>query len=141
MEKFSHSKTMLIEDNEIDTFIAERILKNVGFKGEIIISNSVVTAINLLEELLKQSENIPSLIFLDLVLPLHDGFYFLEKFNDLFINEEFQPEIIILTACFNPDQKAHLLNNDFVTGYFDKPLTNDIVLSLLSSKYQLNFSL
>ena len=120
MKKLSHDKIMLIEDNEIDVFIVERILKNVGFKGEIITSNSVLTALNLLEELLKNNESLPSLIFLDIVLPVHDGFYFLEKFNDLFINEEFKPEIIILTASFNPDQKTHLLNKDFVTAYWIK---------------------
>lgn len=138
MKKLSHAKIMLIEDHEIDTFIAEKTFFNAGFNGEIIKPASVLAAINILDELLKQNESIPSLIFLDLVLPLHDGFYFLEKFNDLFINTEFKPEIIILTASFNPDQKTHLLNNDLVTAYFDKPLTHDIALAVLSSKYQFN---
>ena len=138
MNKFSHSKIMLIEDNEIDTFIAEKILKSVGYKGEIVRLRSVLAGLNFLDELLKENESIPSLIFLDIVLPIYDGFYFLEKISSLLINTGFTSEIVILTASCDPDQKTNLLNSNWVTAYFDKPLTHDIALALLSSKYQLN---
>jgi CheY-like chemotaxis protein len=138
MKKLSDAKIMLIEDNQIDTFIAEKIFLNAEFRGEIIKCASVLAALNILDELLKQNESVPSIILLDLVLPLNDGFYFLEKFTHLFVEEKFKPEIVVLTAGINPDQKTQLLNNDCVTAYFNKPLTHDITTALLSSNYHLN---
>ena len=116
---------MLIDDNEVDNFINSKILKGSLFAENIFIHTSAKSALEYLqnlqgEEIMKKS--IPELIFLDVDMPVHDGFSFLSDFEALNENLRKETKIVMLTNSINPLDTERAKNNPFVTGYLNKPL-------------------
>ncbi len=81
MSKFRN--VLLVDDNEIDNFINERIITSSSFCEHVIVRNSADGALNYLKEIAGSSDKIPDIIFLDLNMPVKDGFGFLEDFSKL----------------------------------------------------------
>lgn len=129
---------LIIDDNEIDLFIGTRVLNNCGFKNKIATCNSISGSLSLLNEALNQNKNIPSLILLDVIMPQYDIFYFLEKFDELFIATELKPNIIVYSASLSSNHKEKLMLHPSVIDYIDKPLTHEYVKACVMSKYYMN---
>jgi CheY-like chemotaxis protein len=110
---------LLIDDNEIDIFIHKKVLENQGVVNNIL----TFTTITAVLAFLKQSNNTPHLIFLDIHFPLMDGFEFLDKLDELKIERKYI-EVFILSASVDPllRQKAKERN---CAGFIEKPLTID----------------
>ena len=76
---------MLIDDSNVDNFINEKVLKQSNFAKDVYVHSTVISALEFLKNLEETSEKaslelIPSYIFLDINLPMWDGFYFLDEF-------------------------------------------------------------
>src|SRR5687767_9557728 len=75
-------KVMLVDDNSTDNFIHERILKATGFSDDIIIKNSGKSGLEYLEKNKDNTAALPDIIFLDINMPIVDGFSFLFEFEN-----------------------------------------------------------
>ena len=123
---------MLIDDNTIDNFINERIIRNQFFSDNILVHTNVSSALEYFANI-KKMKNIspvliPDYIFLDINMPLMDGWGFLQGFEKL--NLPFDCKIIVLTASVNPADEGKAKSYKNVVGFFSKPLS-DAVLELL----------
>src|SRR6185295_7058648 len=78
-----YKKVMVIDDNEIDRYIAERYIKKYGFADEVILKESAKQALQYLKANQHRPEELPNLIFLDIRMPEIDGFGFLEQYREL----------------------------------------------------------
>ena len=77
---------MLVDDNDTDNFISKRIIEITKFSNRVEVKSSGKGALDYLKEHESEAENLPSIIFLDINMPVVDGFVFLyefEKFNDV----------------------------------------------------------
>lgn len=107
----------LIDDNDIDNFISRKVLEKCGLTN-ILTFTSTTTAL----QHLTQTKDFLQFILLDLVLPIMDGFEFLDELAKLKIAR--QPIVIcVLTTSVNPAdrEKARQKNCAFI----EKPLTAD----------------
>jgi CheY-like chemotaxis protein len=76
-----------------------------------------------LREFQSDADNLPSIIFLDINMPIVDGFVFLyefEKFGELVRNK---CKVIILSSSDNKRDIDKIVNNNFVIKFITKPLT------------------
>lgn len=114
---------MLVDDNDTDNFISKRIIEITKFSKGVEVKNSGKTALDYLKENQHAIEKIPSLIFLDINMPIVDGFVFLyefEKFNELVRNK---CKVIILSSSDNKRDIDKIVNNNHVIKFITKPLT------------------
>ncbi|MDH5474160.1 MAG: response regulator [Cyclobacteriaceae bacterium] len=114
---------MLVDDNDTDNFISKRIIEITKFANEVEVKNSGKKALDYLRENENNEEKLPNLIFLDINMPIVDGFVFLyefEKFNDLIKNK---CKVIILSSSDNKRDIDKIVNNDHVIRFITKPLT------------------
>lgn len=74
---------LLIDDDDVCNFIMLRTLKIIASDLEILTAKNGKEAINLLKDLFTANIKIPSIIFLDINMPVMDGFVFLEAYKNM----------------------------------------------------------
>ncbi|HMT28892.1 MAG TPA: response regulator [Bacteroidia bacterium] len=121
MPKFRN--VLLVDDNEIDNFINERIILSSKFSENVVVRNSADAALKYLKELSSQDAVIPEFIFLDLNMPVKDGFGFLEDFDKLDEKIKKTAKVVVLSSSISPDDINKASTNPFVFKYINKPLS------------------
>ena len=114
---------MLVDDNDTDNFISKRIIEITKFAQRVEIKNSGKSALQYLEQEQNTPENLPNLIFLDINMPIVDGFVFLfefEMFPDAVKNK---CKIVILSSSDNKQDIKKIVDNEHVIKFITKPLT------------------
>lgn len=127
-QKFS--LVMLVDDNDTDNFISKRIIEITKFAKNVEIKNSGKSALEYLEEHKEEVEKLPDIIFLDINMPIVDGFVFLyefEKFTDIVKNK---CKVIILSSSDNKRDIDKIVNNDHVIKFVTKPLTENALAEI-----------
>jgi CheY-like chemotaxis protein len=114
---------MLVDDNDTDNFISKRIIEITKFAKRVEVKGSGKAALDYLRENQNSTDNLPSLIFLDINMPIVDGFVFLyefEKFNEIVRTK---CKVIILSSSDNKRDIDKIVNNNHVIKFITKPLT------------------
>lgn len=114
---------MLVDDNDTDNFISKRIIEITKFANRVEVKNSGKSALDYLRENQDNVDELPNLIFLDINMPIVDGFVFLyefEKFNDTIKDK---CKVIILSSSDNKRDIDKIVNNNHVIKFITKPLT------------------
>jgi len=114
---------MLVDDNETDNFISKRIIEITKFAKRVEVKNSGKSALDYLKENQSSPDELPNIIFLDINMPIVDGFVFLyefEKFSEVVRNK---CKVIILSSSDNKRDIDKIVNNNHVIKFITKPLT------------------
>ncbi len=121
-----HKTVMLIDDNDIDNFINEKMIKAYSFASNVYVHSSAKSALEFLTNLetLKAypAELIPAYIFLDINMPIMDGFYFLEQFQKYSAKFKASIKIVMLTTSANQSDIDRVKPFKNVVGFLNKPL-------------------
>lgn len=116
---------MLVDDNDTDNFISRRIIEITNFAQEVIIKNSGKGALEYLEENKDDADKLPDIIFLDINMPIVDGFVFLYEFEKFSSFVKNKCKVIILSSSDNKRDIDKIVNNENVIKFITKPLTEN----------------
>jgi CheY-like chemotaxis protein len=116
------SKVMIVDDNPIDQLITEYILKFKYNKGDIIVMTSANDALNYLALHENSPEELPSLIFLDLDMPVMNGFDFLQRFKEYADEVKEGCRIVVVTASEAKADIEKMKSDPYVSKLVSKPL-------------------
>lgn len=122
---------MLVDDNEIDLFIAAKAISNSGFKGKIATYTSGAAALKELVEGSNSPDGIPELIFLDIQMPDMNGFEFLEEFKRLDAAIRNNIRVVMLTSSADSNDMKRAIEEPAVKKFMNKPLTSVQVIETL----------
>ena len=118
-----YKNVLLIDDNEIDNFINERIIATSFFAQNIIVKKSAQDALVYLKEI-DEVGQLPDIIFLDLNMPVMDGFGFLEEFARLDEKIKKHCKVVVLSSSISPEDIDRASANPHVYKYLNKPLSD-----------------
>jgi CheY-like chemotaxis protein len=121
----SYKICLLIDDNYIDNFVTSRLLENSKFADSVVVHQSSAEAI----EALREGRIAPDVIFLDLRMPVMDGFEFLQEYEKLDIAKE-GVKIFMLSSSLDPTDLRRSLANKYITQFLHKPLTKKLLEEL-----------
>jgi CheY-like chemotaxis protein len=119
---------LLIDDSKGTNSLNKRLLK------EMDVVEHISTALNgrlALDYLLSKNEqgNYPSpdIIFLDINMPIMDGYQFLKEFKSIEKEEDVKRIIVTLTTSISKENMEKTMGYSGVKGYQFKPLTKEKV--------------
>ena len=119
----------LIDDDESTNRFHEIIIKQSNLTDTIVKAKNGKEALSVLKK--PKNSIAPDLIFLDLNMPVMDGFRFLEKYRETTEFAGHQPKIVVLTTSLIPEEKSNALANENIYKFLNKPMKKNELLSLM----------
>jgi CheY-like chemotaxis protein len=121
---------LLVDDDEITNIYNKLVIQKNYSVNEIIEAKNGLEAITFIKKLQQEERgSLPDIIFLDLNMPILNGWDFIEEYTSLKVKRS---KIFILTSSPNPDDEDRARKYSVVSGYYTKPLTNTYLNQILS---------
>ena len=121
-----YPSVLLIDEDQIDNFINERMITSTYFATEVIVKTSAMSALEYLNVLLERNKTLPVVIFLDLNMPVVDGFGFLAEYDVLaqkYPRLKEECKVIVLSSSISTADIDRASTNPYVVKYLNKPLS------------------
>jgi CheY-like chemotaxis protein len=115
---------LLIDDDEATNFLNKVILSRSKRTDNVIPYQKAEEALRFLES--AEKDKLPELIFLDINMPLMDGWEFMNRYQNLSKDRK-KSVIIMLTSSINPDDKSKAQRYKDINDYRTKPLSTHTI--------------
>lgn len=123
MRKFTN--VLLIEDDPITIMVCDRIIKMTGFAEQVQSKENGQEAIKYIKSIIEDETTFPEIIFLDINMPVMNGWDFLQEFDALKSKIPALPRIFILSSTVDPEDYKRAEEFGTVAGFISKPLTQE----------------
>ena len=122
---------MLIDDDEIFTYIIKKIIEESEISEQITIFNNGRDAINYLTEVAEEETLLPKVIFLDLNMPLLDGWGFLDEYIRLKPKMCKKINLYVITSSVSTYDHEKSKEYSDITDFIVKPLAKEKFISIV----------
>lgn len=120
----------VIDDDPIQIFLMKKNLSLIGGIDEVIQYQNGKEAFDGLSEKHKRRETLPDVIFLDLNMPIWDGWIFYNEFAKLFPDGILPMKVFILTSSNNDEDIERAQSLNLEKAYIRKPVGADVLQKL-----------
>lgn len=126
---------LLIDDDDTTNFLHKRLFQRLKIADNIVVAVNGERALTYLEQAFKaeSTEALPGLIFLDIKMPIMDGFEFLAAYEKLPLSKVKSIPIYMLTSSVSSADVNRLKKHQVVTSHVAKPLTQEKLDLLLAN--------
>ncbi len=129
MKKFK--RVCLVEDDLTSILISKKYMEISGRVEEILVYKNGKDAYDGLKEQFKAGEQIPEIIFLDINMPVWDGWEFLEEFLKLPVKESVKVYILTSSSLGSDKEKAE--HYGLQDQFLSKPLDMSKLIKVFDS--------
>jgi len=135
----THPKSMrknilLVDDDRVFNFLSQKLIARLGIAGHIQIATNGKEALEIINRDVDDQQKAPDIIFLDLNMPVMNGFQFLERYNNL--NLAARQKIIIIVLSSTVDERDwEKVRSLGIRYYMCKPVTEEAVRSVLNEAF------
>lgn len=121
----------IIDDDPIFVYGTKKVMKEVDFCSDVIVYHNGQDAINGLRNLVEEKKELPSLIFLDLNMPVMDGWEFLDDFITIPNNNIEKVHVYVISSSIDANDFIRARNYEVVNNYILKPITPEDLVAVL----------
>ncbi len=123
----------LVDDDEVFVFLTTKMLEKYKLVDLIKIFENGYDALVYIKENMDNIERLPDIIFLDLSMPIMDGWQFLEEFVKINPKIGKTITIYICSSSISPDDvnRAKAINE--VSDFIIKPMTKDRLVEIIKN--------
>jgi len=125
-------KVYLIDDDDIYVFLTKKTILRVVEDVDVAVFGDGLQAITQLREIAGRPDLLPDIIFLDLNMPVMDGWEFLKEYQEIYQSFARKIELYIVSSSISPHEMERSKNISVVTEFIIKPMAKEKVLEVLS---------
>jgi CheY-like chemotaxis protein len=127
---------LLVDDDKIFNFLSEKTITSLGLANEISFASNGQQALELLEMYKSGKMHMPDIIFLDLDMPIMNGYEFLEEFARIDLPNKNAITIVVLTSSADPRDLARTKELG-IKYYYNKPLSREEIKKLIGQEFSI----
>lgn len=129
-----HIKNLtLVDDDDVFVFLTKKTIEQTHLVDLIRVFNNGMDALNFLKENKENIDELPEIIFLDLSMPIMNGWQFLEEYTKLnpYIGKKIS--IYICSSSISQDDITRAKAINEVTDYIIKPIAKTKLIDLIKN--------
>ena|ERR1700742_2347501 len=115
-------KILLIDDDPVFVLLARKILESIDKALAVDVCADGELGIGYIDRAKEDPKSLPEFIFLDLNMPVLDGWGFLEAYSAIEHELGKKVKVYILSSTISADDIAHAMQYPFLSGFLIKPL-------------------
>jgi len=121
----------LVDDDDVFVYLTKKTIRNTNRVDLIKVFSNGLDAIKFLQENWEKPDLLPDILFLDLSMPIMDGWQFLDEF--IKINPKIGKEIhlYICSSSISPEDLAQSKTFKEVSDFIVKPLNKEKLIDLI----------
>jgi CheY-like chemotaxis protein len=121
----------VIDDDEIYIYLIKKSLAALDIHHSVNAFSNGAEALKGLKALIEQQQPIPEIIFLDINMPIMDGWEFLKAFRDLQSQLSQKIPIYIISSSIAAEDKEKAKHFPEIVGYLSKPVELETLASIV----------
>ncbi|MFD2161984.1 response regulator [Paradesertivirga mongoliensis] len=127
------NKVLFIDDDSVALMLYRKLVEKSDFARETLTALNGRAALEYFSALMEDntSQDYPKLIFLDLNMPVLDGWDFLKEFSSPLYSPFKSAKIIILSSSINPEDLERSREFEMVIDFISKPVTIEVLEGLM----------
>lgn len=133
---------LLVDDDSTTNFLNEELILDLGIAEQVHIAYNGQEALDYInlhgkyKGFSKKTHARPNLIFLDINMPLMDGFEFLEHYDKLPKSKKADIVIVFLTTSDAQKDKIQAVANNLIADFIQKPLRKDELMKIRDQYFE-----
>jgi len=128
-------EVLIVDDSEVVLFLHTEILAYSELSKSVFTATDGEKALDFIDQ--SQNNNTHYLVFLDINMPIMDGWEFLEEIQSRENKDKIY--VIMVTSSINNYDKNKSLKYKQVIGFFEKPITYEDCIKIKSEKLLRSF--
>ncbi|MBU2975212.1 response regulator [Zobellia sp. B3R18] len=124
-------KTCIIDDDAIAVFGLKRAMQALKFSPELIIYENGLDAIEAFKTMIEGEMSLPSLILIDINMPVMDGWDFITEMRKIWPKDLEEPTIYMMTSSLSPMDVETAKSFGLENNYLIKPIYAEVLQGIL----------
>lgn len=120
----------IIDDDVIYQLGMNRFLQSQGFCEKLLTFHNGHEALDFFNENMWKVDELPDVIFLDINMPVLDGWQFLDQFSSMGLLREFR--LYVVSSSIDPADRHKASSYPVVSGYLTKPIRPEHLQSIMT---------
>lgn len=130
----SNKKICIIDDDKILIFLTKKLIKSHDDSIEISEYGDGLEAIEFFKKNFNADATLPDVIFLDISMPVMDGWEFLEEYSKIPQDIRKQIQLYMFSSSISAHDMERAKSNENVNDYLTKPLTKEKLVEILGQR-------
>lgn len=124
---------LLVDDDDLFTFLFGEYMKECDFPVSVKQLNHGLLALNYLDELQQHEQQQPDIVFLDLSMPVMDGWEFIDEFSQWIKKTGKTIPLFIVSSSISPYDIERARSLKTVKDFIIKPASPEKIISLIKN--------
>ena len=131
-------KVLIIDDDDVSNFIYRKVIENCNFAKKIEDFQRAQQALQYLIDNLENFEDFPDLIFLDINMPIMNGWEFLEEYiTRVWPQLPKRSVLCMLSSSVYKEDIGRAESYEQIDEYISKPLTKDHIRMIVKKYFNI----